>query len=439
MNGLPVPDCTPAFAHGSDRPLPAETEVVVIGGGIVGVTAALTLAERGVPVTLCEKGRVAGEQSSRNWGWIRNQRRDIREIPLMLESQAMWRRHAARLDRDIGLRQKGIAYLALTDDEMDGHVRWLDDTRGFQLSSRLLTAAEAGKLVRQPTARFRGGILTPTDMHAEPALAVPALARLAASSGAQIFEGTAVRALDCAGGRMTGVITEHGRIACRAAIFAGGAWSRTFLENMGLSLPQLAIRSQAFRSAPVDAISPGPVGTSHASFRPRLDGGVTIGRSHAGRFDIIPAAFAHFRRFLPHALAHWRTMTFRFGPEFFGALGRHRWRPDQLSPFEIARVLDPIPDARIVRLIHRNATRMFPQLAGVPIAETWGGMIDVMPDEIPVIGALGRVEGLTLATGLSGHGFGLGPGAGHLAADLATGTTPIIDPTPFAPTRFRRN
>ncbi len=436
---IAVSGADPAFAISPERPLPAEAEIVVIGGGVAGVTAALTLAQRGVPVVLCEKGRVAAEQSSRNWGWIRNQRRDIREIPLMLESQSLWRRHAARLDRDIGLREKGIAYLALTEADMAGHEDWLQQARAFQLSSRLLTPEEARGLAGQGAGRFMGGIVTPSDMHAEPALAVPALARLAADAGAQIFEGTAVRAIDRAAGRLTGVVTEHGRIACRAAILAGGAWSRTFLENMGHSLPQLAIRSQAFRSAPVKVPTPGPVGTSRASFRPRADGGVTIGRSHAGRFDIIPAAFSHFSAFLPHAIAHRRTLKIRFGPEFFGVLGRRRWSPDQVSPFETARILDPKPDAGVVRRIHREAVQVYPWLDGVPVLETWGGMIDVMPDQIPVIGSLRELEGLILATGLSGHGFGLGPGVGHLASDLAMGAEPIVDPSPFSPDRFGRN
>ncbi|MCY4501126.1 MAG: FAD-dependent oxidoreductase, partial [Alphaproteobacteria bacterium] len=94
----------PEFRPGPDRPLPEATEVVVIGGGVVGVTAALTLAEWGVPAVLCEKGRIAGEQSSRNWGWIRVQGRDVREIPLMLESQALWRRFGERSNVDFGLR-----------------------------------------------------------------------------------------------------------------------------------------------------------------------------------------------------------------------------------------------------------------------------------------------------------------------------------------------
>ena len=71
--------------------LPSEAEVVIIGGGIIGTSTAYFLAKAGVKVVLCEKGRIAGEQSSRNWGWCRQMGRDVREIPLILESMRLWR------------------------------------------------------------------------------------------------------------------------------------------------------------------------------------------------------------------------------------------------------------------------------------------------------------------------------------------------------------
>lgn len=176
------------FPPGPDRPLPGAVEVVVIGGGVVGVTAALVLAEWGVPVLLCEKGRIAGEQSSRNWGWIRIQGRDLREIPLMLESQALWRRFGERSPVDFGLRQQGIAYVAEDGAELAERKAWLASARPFQLGSRILSPAETDELIGQDGRRFAGALVTPGDMHAEPALAVPALARLASDAGATIFE-----------------------------------------------------------------------------------------------------------------------------------------------------------------------------------------------------------------------------------------------------------
>ncbi|RMF36651.1 MAG: FAD-binding oxidoreductase [Alphaproteobacteria bacterium] len=429
---------SPEFALQPDRMPPERTGIVVIGGGVVGVTAALMMAQWGIPVVLCEKGRIAGEQSSRNWGWIRLQGRDLREVPLMLEAQALWRQFGERCAQDFGLRQKGIAYVAATDAELAEHEAWLESVKPFQLTSRMLNAAETDALIGRDDRAFRGAILTPTDMHAEPALAVPALARLAAAEGAQIFERLAVRTLETAGGRVTGVITEAGRIDCSGVILAGGAWCRPFLENLGLSLPQLAVRSQAQRTAPAPRIADGPIGTPMASIRPRLDGGYTLGRTRAARFDLIPAAFTHFLRYLPLLRDRWRMVKIRLGPEFFGALGRHRWGPDQFSPMEQARVLDPVPDARLLDSILAEAQRIFPKLQGVPVVERWGGMIEVSPDEVPLLGEVGGLEGLTLATGLSGHGFGLGPGLGLLAAQLATGREPVADPAPFAVDRFHR-
>ena len=428
----------PRFAHGPDRPLPDRADVVVIGGGVVGVTAALILAEWGVPVVMCEKGRIAGEQSSRNWGWIRKQSRDVREMELMIEAQGLWQRFQETSRTDFGLRRNGIAAVAHTDEEMADYEAWLETVRAFQLDSRILTPAEADELTGQDRRRFKGGMFTPSDMHAEPALAVPAVAGLAEAAGAQLFEDCAVRTVERSGGRVTGVVTEHGAIACNAVIFAGGAWARPFLENMGLALPQLAVRSSAQRTKAAPGIAPGPVGARASAIRPRLDGGFTIGRTTAARFDIIPAAFTHFVAFIPQMRARWRMLKLRFGSEFFGALGRHRWGPDQLSPMEQARMLDPEPDHALLDDTLATAGEIFAQLKGIRPAERWGGMIDVSPDEVPFIGPVAGAEGMILATGLSGHGFGLGPGVGLLAAQLATGRAPVTDIAPFRLDRFKR-
>ena len=92
----------------SDTHLPEKTGVVVIGGGIIGVSTALFLAEKGHAVVLCEKGRIGGEQSSRNWGWCRTMGRDEAEIPLAIESLKLWRGMNERTGRDTGFRQPGI-------------------------------------------------------------------------------------------------------------------------------------------------------------------------------------------------------------------------------------------------------------------------------------------------------------------------------------------
>ena len=419
-----------------EQPLPERVDVVVIGGGVVGVFAALTLREWGLTVALCEKGRVAAEQSSRNWGWIRKQMRDLRELPLMIEASSIWERTAATLDRDIGFGRRGVTYLCETEKDLATREAWLASARPYQLDSRMLSAGETAALLGRDDRRFLGALHTPSDASAEPKLAVPAVARKARSLGATILETCAVRGLDVQGGRVAGVVTERGRIACGAVILAGGAWSRTFLEHHGIALPQLAVLSSVLRTSEAPRIVDGAVGAAGASLRRRPDGGYTIARSGAARFDITPAAFRHLRAFAGTAVRSAHMLKLRAGGSFFGPLGHHPWRDDQTSPFERWRVLDPEPDHGLLDDVLASAADLFPQLKGVRSVERWGGMIDTMPDEVPVIEAAAEIPGLVIATGCSGHGFGFGPGMALLAAQLATGREPVVDPKPFARARF---
>ena len=425
-------------ATSAEQSFPGKTSVVIIGGGIVGVTAALFLAERGVPVVLCEKGRIAGEQSSRNWGWIRKANRDERELPLMIESARLWSRIVSDLDSDIGYGVRGTTYLAQTDADIARHQDWLDKTKHFQLDSTLLSASETDALLGQTGRRFKGALHTPSDATAEPKLAVPAMARRAASLGAIILDNCAVRLIERQAGKISAVVTERGEIACESVILAGGVWSRTFLENMDLDLPQLAVKSSVMRTTAAPEIVAGTAGAERASLRRRQDGGYTIARSGAAEFQLIPAAFHHFTAFLPIIRERWRIMKIRAGSEFFGPLGRARWKADEMSPFERVRVMDPKPDQKLLANVLRDAKILHPQLADVSIAETWGGLIDVMPDELPVIDSPPGWQGLVLATGLSGHGFGIGPGVGLMAAQKVIGEPLLVDASNFKLARFNR-
>lgn len=217
-----------------DQTIPEQADVVVIGGGIAGVSTALSLAEKGVAVTLCEKGTIAAEQSSRNWGWCRVMGRDPGEIPLAIESLRMWREMNARTGSETGFRQAGTMWLCDTPAEVDRLAAWLEHAREWQLDTHLLDSDGVAAALPGMQRRFAGGLHTPSDGRAEPLKAVPAMANAARRLGATILDHCAVRGLETRAGTVSGVVTERGRIACSSVVLAGGAWSRLFCGNQGL-------------------------------------------------------------------------------------------------------------------------------------------------------------------------------------------------------------
>ncbi len=366
MTGFPIHEDLPVAWPG---PPPAETDVVVIGGGVIGVCTALYLAEAGQGVVLLEKGRIAGEQSSRNWGWIRQQGRDPDELPIMAEANRLWRELAQRTNVDIGLTQGGVTYLAKTDADMARYADWLPYAEANGVDSRLLSTAEVGELIPGMSRAYAGALYTASDMRAEPWVAVPALAGVAARAGATIVENCAVRTLDIQAGRVAGVVTEKGRIAASGVVLAGGAWSALFLRRHGIALPQLSVRATVAATDPLPMVYPGGGADDDIAFRPRKDGGYSLAAGGFHELFVGPDAF----RALPKYLAQLRADP--FGTRFLPAAPRcypdawstpRSWDADGQSPFEDMRILNPAPNHRKVAQLTRGFHELFPIL--VPFA-----------------------------------------------------------------------
>jgi len=422
----------------TDSTPPAETGVVVIGGGIIGTSTALALTQKGVAVTLCEKGHIAGEQSSRNWGWVRKNGRDSREIPLILESLRIWEGLNQTVGAETGFRACGIVSVARTRADRERHERWVELSRPYQIGSRIVEGAELEALVPGNAQRFRSALYNPTDGRAEPQKAAPAIAAAVRREGGHVVENCAVRGLDIVGGRIAGVVTEKGRIKCDAVVLAGGAWSRLFCGAYGVTLLQLKVLSSVCRTAPIDGLPESSVNTGQYAFRKRLDGGYNIAGGSNHTVPIVPDTFRFFFKFLPALRAEWGQLHLRLDDRFVTeARQPRRWPMDKPSPFEAVRVLDPTPDKARSELAVSRMKAQFPAAAGMRIVQHWAGLIDITPDAVPVICPLDTMPGLIIATGFSGHGFGIGPGAGRLAADLAVGDTPVVDPAPFRFSRFQ--
>lgn len=424
-------------ARGEVPGFPTKADAVVIGGGIIGASTALSLVERGVSVVLCEKGRIGAEQSSRNWGWCRKMGRDPAEIPLAVESLRLWERMNARTNAETGFRQRGIVYLCTNDREAAHYEAWLRQAQAFQIDSRLISSEEIDRLLPGSSRRWTAALYTPSDGNAEPELATSAIADAAQRAGAMVIEQCAVRGIEMSAGAVSGVVTERGALRCSQVVLAAGAWSSLFCDNLGLRFPQLKILGSVMRTAPVAGAPEPAAGAGNFAFRKRLDGGYTIAQRNANIAEIVPDSFRFLSDFLPSLAKQWHEIRIRVGRRFIEEWKMpRRWALDSVTPFEKIRILDPKPVSSVLVQGRRNLCDAFPAFRGAQIVESWAGMIDVTPDAVPVISAVPSISGFFIASGFSGHGFGIGPGAGRLMADLVTGATPIVDPTPYRYHRF---
>lgn len=417
--------------------IPAQAGVVIIGGGIVGVSAAWFLARQGVDVVLCEKGHIAGEQSGRNWGWVRVQGRDTREIPMMLESMRIWERLKDETGEDVGFTRGGCFFTANSSKELQSFEDWADIARDYEIDTRLINASELKKHVHGSAIDWAGAMVTMSDGRAEPHKAAPAIARAAGRSGATVLPGCAVRGIETSGGSVSAVVTEHGTIRTSTVLCAAGAWTSMFCRSLGIDVPQLRVRGTVARTAACESVLDGNVFDDRLGIRRREDGGYTIAHGSVLEHLVTPASFRYFVKFLPALMQEFKIVRLSFGRDFIDEWQTPRiWELDKPSPFEKTRVLNPSPTPSVLKGIRRNLDTMFPQLANTPIVESWAGTIESSPDVVPIIDSIDSVRGFHVATGFSGHGFGLGPGAGKAIAGMLTGEDTGIDLLPLRLSRF---
>ncbi|MGH1416965.1 MAG: NAD(P)/FAD-dependent oxidoreductase [Pelagimonas sp.] len=357
----------------------------------------------------------------------------------MMEAIRLWEDIDTELGGSTGFVRTGTTYLASSEQELSDMSDWLSIAKANGLKSSNLSSSQIDTLVDRPSGyqkhKWAGGIHTASDARAEPWKAVPAVARLAQKEGARIRENCAVRTLASHDGQVRAVYTESGKISTNHVVLAGGAWSSLFCQRHGISIPQLSIKATVARTAQLPDFHSGCAVDEQFAFRRREDGGYTIAVADNQEFYLGPDALRHSKHYLPVAKRSFKATTLRWvAPTGFPDQWRvsRSWGRDEKSPFETTRVLDPEPNMKSIARAQDLFAKRFPDVGRPKILDSCAGMVDAMPDVVPIVDKHPQFEGFVIATGMSGHGFGIGPGIGKAVANLVVG-----NPTGHDLARFR--
>ena len=369
-------------------------DVAVIGGGIIGLSTALNLARAGSSVTLLEARRLAAMASGWTLGGVRQSGRDPAELPLARAAVEMWQTLGEDLDGDVEYRQRGNLRLARTEAEVETIRSMVASQADLGLKLDLLLGNAAVRAVAPALApTVLAASFCPTDGHANPVKTAHCLAAAARRAGAVIREGSAVEHIVTSGGRVTGVATADGIVLADRVVIAAGVHAPELLAPLHVDLPMQPMIVSVLQTVPVPSAFEQVFGVANADCagRQEVDGRLRITTGIGG---------------WPNRLAGWRQ--------------------DDLQP-----------DGRTVAEMIRRVGAVLPIVETAGVAQVWGGLIDLTPDALPVIDAPEEVEGLVIAAGFSGHGFGIGPMVGRLVAELSLGQPTSLPLDAFRVARFR--
>ncbi|GAA2791929.1 FAD-binding oxidoreductase [Saccharopolyspora taberi] len=368
--------------------LPPRAEVVVIGGGVVGASAAFHLAEAGADVLLLERDELAAGSTSKAAGGVRAQFSDPVNIELGLRSLRSFEDFARRPGGEIDLKQHGYLFLLSDAEDVAAFERGVRLQNEFGVPSRMLTVREACELSPYVV---EDGLLaaafSPTDGHCTPEAVVQGYAAGARRHGAVIERHCEVTGIEVSGGEITSVRTDRGSTATSTVVCAAGAWSAAVGRMAGVELPVRPLRRQILVTEPVPGLPPKMPFT----------------------IDFSTSFYFHDE-----------------GPGLLIGMSD----PDQEYGFELGT-----DDSWLPRLSEALLARA-PALSEVGVAHRWAGLYEVTPDHNALIGESPEVGRFLYATGFSGHGFLQGPAVGEVVRDLVLGREPVVDVAGLDARRF---
>jgi glycine/D-amino acid oxidase-like deaminating enzyme len=354
----------------------------------------------------------------------------------------IWQGLEGDLEADLGWQQGGV--LGITDDPsiIPDYEKWCDVARSFDLECSPMTGKQVADLIPGMARNWAGGIFVPGDGNADADITTQAFARAVMSRGGRIETNCAVLDIELqggTGGSVCGVVTDRGSVKAPVVIVAAGAWASRVLGWLDLEMPQMRIRGSVARSMPVAPLTPVAAWTPSVGFVQRKDGCFTIGGLDISDHDVSLESLRYARYFFKDLIKHRHMIRLHFGhPFLLDLVGRLPGSGAMNDPLRRARIGNARPNTRRIMKCFDNFCDLFPAIGDTPMKKAWAGHIDVTPDMLPVIDGEAGPRGLLVAAGFSGHGFGIGPGAGQMIAQLVNGHNPAVDLSDFSLDRFAK-
>ena len=413
-------------------------DAVVIGAGIAGCATAYYLSKKGLNVVVVDKSQVGDEQSSRAWGFVRQQARTARELPLMIAGAIVWQEMERELGADVEWNQGGSLTLA-GDEEILGRIRsWLKVGEQFGIETRFLTNEDVKELLPAMRGEWLGAMYTPSDGHAQPNKATNAIAIGAREHGALFRAMEAVEGIEVTDGRVSAVVTERDRIVTQNVVCAAGAWSHKVARMVGLALPYRMVRASVGQTNPTDHVTDMAVIGPRIAFRQRPTGEFYIAPGPGGTdYDVDLDSFKHIRLFMPNFRRNREMFRVHVGRALIKDVLRNLpGSPSRRHPFAHTVGVEPEPNRKVIDKALVTFKSMFPDLQNLKIEHYWSGRIDATPDALPVIGEADSPKGFYFCTGFSGRGIGIGPIAGKVTAELIADGESSVDIHALRHSRF---
>ncbi len=384
----------------------ADSEVIVIGGGIAGTSAAYHLAEHGRSVVLLERGDIASEASGVNAGGIGALgwgNRPGLESCLTMGSLRIFQSLQLELGYDIEFRASGALQSIQTAEEYEYARDQVLSLKSRGYTVELLTVNEARSIEPELNPELRGAMHFPLRAQADPRKATRAFAAAAAHRGAQVLTGREVTEISCLPDGTYRVDCSGERHIAKQLVLAAGAWCGPVGELLGLRIPIVPVRGQMWATEPAPPRVFHSISAAESPLR---------WKNSPGNDADTPPELTHIgnRRVTRHLYGR----QTRDGELIFGGDRR-------LAGY------DKTVDAAGIEVNFGHTAEILPFLGGLSISRSWAGLMPFSLDGRPIIGKIPQLENLFIVSGLASSGFGRGPMAGKLIADYAhTGHRPYV-------------